>query len=105
MTFKVYDLGSKQPYFNSSYVARWYLFFATTALYSEYDFLQLKWIYSSLQSPVLDLCDKVLFFPLGSQEDLMLDLAGGRDDLHCPVDKPIYVSSIAKGSFLEGKLK
>ena len=44
--------------------------------------------------------------PLGSQEDLMLDLAGGRDDIHCPVaDKPIYVSSIAKGSFLEGKLK
>ena len=43
---------------------------------------------------------------LGSQEDLLLDLAGGRDDLHCPVaDKPIYVSSIAKGSFLEGKLK
>ena len=42
---------------------------------------------------------------LGSQEDLRLDLAGGRDDLHCPNDKPIYVSSIAKGSFLEGKLK
>ena len=42
---------------------------------------------------------------LGSQEDLRLDLAGGRDDLHCPSDKPIYVSSIAKGSFLEGKLK
>ena len=42
---------------------------------------------------------------LGSQEDLRLDLAGGRDDLHCPADKPIYVSSIAKGSFLEGKLK
>ena len=47
----------------------------------------------------------LLFFLAGSQEDLMLDLAGGRDDLHSPVDKPIYVSSIAKGSFLEGKLK
>ena len=47
----------------------------------------------------------LLYFLAGSQEDLMLDLAGGRDDLHSPVDKPIYVSSIAKGSFLEGKLK
>ena len=46
-----------------------------------------------------------LLLGLGSQEDLRLDLAGGRDDLHCPSDKPIYVSSIAKGSFLEGKLK
>ena len=42
---------------------------------------------------------------LAAHEDLLLDLAGGRDDLHCPADKPIYVSSIAKGSFLEGKLK
>ena len=50
-------------------------------------------------------CLFVYFLGLGSQEDLRLDLAGGRDDLHCPSDKPIYVSSIAKGSFLEGKLK
>eukprot|EP00094_Tigriopus_californicus_P004988 TCALIF_04803-PB protein Name:"Similar to DLG5 Disks large homolog 5 (Homo sapiens)" AED:0.05 eAED:0.05 QI:159/0.84/0.87/0.96/0.93/0.93/33/0/2582 len=43
---------------------------------------------------------------LGSTEDLGLDLAGGRDDLHCPSgDKPIYISSIGKGSFLDGKLK
>jgi hypothetical protein len=41
---------------------------------------------------------------LGSMEDLMLDLAGGRDDIHNPTDKPIYVSSIGKGSFLDGKL-
>ena len=43
---------------------------------------------------------------LGSQEDLGIDLSGGRDDIHCPAgDKPIYISSIAKGSFLDGKLK
>ena len=35
-----------------------------------------------------------------------IDLSGGRDDIHCPgADKPIYISSIAKGSFLDGKLK
>ena len=40
---------------------------------------------------------------LGSQEDLGVDLSGGRDDIHCPgADKPIYISSITKGSFLDG---
>ncbi len=42
---------------------------------------------------------------LGSTEDLSLDLAGGRDDIHSVVEKPIYVSSIGKGSFLDGRLK
>ena len=41
-----------------------------------------------------------------SSEDLGLDLSGGRDDAHYPLgDKPIYISSIDKGSFLDGKLK
>ena len=42
---------------------------------------------------------------LGSHEDLGLDLSGGRDDLHCPGEKPIYISSIGKGTFLDGKLR
>lgn len=42
---------------------------------------------------------------LGSDEDLGLELVGGRDDPHYPNDSGIYVSSIAKGSITEGKLK
>ncbi len=42
----------------------------------------------------------------GAAEELGLDLSGGRDDVHCPNgDRPIYISSIGKGTFLDGKLK
>lgn len=42
---------------------------------------------------------------LASDKDLGLDLVGGRDDPQYPNDSGIYVSSIAKGSITEGKLK
>jgi hypothetical protein len=42
---------------------------------------------------------------LGPSDELGFDLVGGRDDPHYPNDSGIYVSSIAKGSVAEGKLK
>lgn len=42
---------------------------------------------------------------LGSDEDLGLDLIGGRDDPQYPNDSGIYVSCVAKGSILEGRLR
>ena len=40
------------------------------------------------------------------RQSLGLDLSGGRDDLHSPTgERPVYISSIQKGSFLDGKLK
>ena len=42
---------------------------------------------------------------LSNDEDLGLDLAGGRDDPVCPGECPVYISSISKGSVAEGKLK
>ena len=45
---------------------------------------------------------------LGSTEDLGIDLCGGRDDLGGGGEggeRPIYISSIGKGSLLDGKLK
>lgn len=42
---------------------------------------------------------------ISNDEDLGLDLAGGRDDPVMPGDNPVYISSISKGSVVEGKLK
>ncbi|XP_054265704.1 disks large homolog 5-like isoform X2 [Macrosteles quadrilineatus] len=42
---------------------------------------------------------------LASDEDLGLDLIGGRDDPQYPNDSGIYVSRVAKGSILDGKLR
>ncbi|XP_075211047.1 disks large homolog 5-like isoform X1 [Lycorma delicatula] len=42
---------------------------------------------------------------LGSDEDLGLELVGGRDDPQYPNDSGIYISSVAKNSIAEGKLK
>lgn len=42
---------------------------------------------------------------LGSDEDLGLELVGGRDDPQYPNDSGIYISSVAKNSITEGKLK
>ena len=42
---------------------------------------------------------------ISNDEDLGLDLAGGRDDPVGPGDSPVYISSITKGSVVEGKLK
>lgn len=36
--------------------------------------------------------------------DLGIELSGGRDDIHVP-SSPIYVSSVGRGSFMDGKLK
>ena len=38
------------------------------------------------------------FAQLSSEEDLGLDLAGGRDDPICPGENPVYISSINKVS-------
>lgn len=42
---------------------------------------------------------------LSASEDLGLDLVGGRDDPHYPNDGGIYVSAVAKGSAVDGKLR
>ena len=42
---------------------------------------------------------------ISNDEDLGLDLAGGRDDPVCPGESPVYIASINKGSVIEGKLK
>lgn len=42
---------------------------------------------------------------ISNDEDLGLDLAGGRDDPVGSGDSPVYVSSIVKGSAVDGKLK
>ena len=42
---------------------------------------------------------------LSNDEDLGLDLAGGRDDPVGAGDSPVYVASIVKGSVADGRLK
>jgi len=42
---------------------------------------------------------------ISNDDDLGLDLAGGRDDPVCPGENPVYIASINKGSIVEGKLK
>ena len=42
---------------------------------------------------------------ISNDEDLGLDLAGGRDDPVLPGDSPVYIASITKGSVVDGKLK
>ena len=42
---------------------------------------------------------------ISNDEDLGLDLAGGRDDPVLPGDSPVYIASITKGSAVDGKLK
>lgn len=42
---------------------------------------------------------------ISNDEDLGLDLAGGRDDPVCPGDSPVYIASVNKGSVVDGKLK
>ncbi|XP_073985790.1 MAGUK family member discs large 5 isoform X1 [Rhodnius prolixus] len=42
---------------------------------------------------------------MNSTEDLGVELCGGRDDPQYPNDTGIYVSSVAKGSIADGKLK
>merc|ERR1719336_1252586 len=42
---------------------------------------------------------------ISNDEDLGLDLAGGRDDPVGPGDSPVYISSITKGSVVDGRLK
>lgn len=42
---------------------------------------------------------------LASDGDLGFDLVGGRDDPQFPNDSSIYVSSVTKGSVIDGKLK
>ena len=43
----------------------------------------------------------------GNGGNLGIDLSGGRDDINAGdvLVRPVYISSIAKGSFLDGKLK
>ncbi len=38
---------------------------------------------------------------LGSTEDLGVDLSGGRDDVGGLHENPVYISSLAKGGFLD----
>ena len=42
---------------------------------------------------------------ISNDEDLGLNLAGGRDDPVLPGDSPVYIASITKGSLVDGKLK
>ena len=42
---------------------------------------------------------------ISNDEDLGLDLAGGRDDQVCLGENPVYIASINKGSVVEGRLK
>ena len=120
LLIQIYKNGKRKP---STWIWQvWYYYIKINSTQPNC-FLILEFLVDSLVCFSVNFCAKIIleifclhfiyffcFFVyfllgLGSQEDLRLDLAGGRDDLHCPSDKPIYVSSIAKGSFLEGKLK
>lgn len=48
---------------------------------------------------------EVIDLSVSAGEDVGLDLVGGRDDPHCPNDGGVYVSAVAKGSAVDGKLR